>query len=109
MRRTFVESSNFTATLKKLGVTDLLLRIQKAILDNPEVGDVVKDSGGVRKFRVAKDGSGKSGGFRVFYLDLPVLKITHLLVLLDKRDKENISSADKNEMKVQSKKLKERR
>lgn len=109
MKRIFVESSGFTARLKKLGGSELLLKIQKMILENPDVGDLVEGSGGIRKFRVSRDGSGKSGGYRVFYLDLPSLKMTHLLVLLDKREKENISPADKNEMKIQSKKLKERR
>lgn len=109
MKRTFVESSVFTAKLKKLGGPELLLKIQKIILDNSEVGDLVEGSGGVRKFRVSKDGAGKSGGYRVFYLDLPAKKVTHLLVLLDKKEKENISTADKNEMKIESKKLKDRR
>lgn len=109
MRRTFVESSGFTAKLKKLGAVGLLQKIQKAILDNPDVGDLVEGSGGVRKFRMVKDGGGKSGGYRVFYLDLPVLHITHLLAILAKNEKENISTEEKNEMKTEAKKLKARR
>lgn len=109
MRRTFVESSGFTAKFKKLGTAGLLQRIQKAILDNPEVGDLVEGSGGVRKFRVAKENGGKSGGYRVFYLDLPVLHITHLLAILSKTEKENISTEEKNDMKTQAKRLKARR
>src|SRR6185312_7255957 len=106
MKRTFVEASGFTAKLRKLGAHDLLMRIQKAILEDPEIGDVVKGSGGVRKFRISREGSGKSGGFRVFYLDLPKLEITHLLALLSKNEKENITTSEKNEMKEETKKLK---
>ena len=109
MKRTFVEATGFTAKLKKLGAPELLHKIQKAILDNPEVGDVVEGSGGVKKFRVAKEGSGKSGGFRVFYLDIPSRQVTHLLAILAKNEKENISSEEKNEMKIEAKKLKARR
>lgn len=109
MKRTFVESSAFTSKLRKLNAGDLLRVIQKAILDDPEVGAIVKGSGGVRKFRVAKEGVGKSGGYRVFYLDLPQLGVTHLLALLSKNEKENISPADKNEMKNETKILKGRK
>lgn len=109
MKRKFVEASGFTSKLKKLEITDLLLKIQKTILENPEVGNLVEGSGGVRKFRVSRDGGGKSGGFRVFYLDLPVLEVTHLLVLLSKNEEENISQSDKNEMKAETKKLKGRK
>lgn len=58
---------------------------------------------------MAKDGGGKSGGYRVFYLDLPALHITHLLVILAKDEKENISTEEKNDMKTEAKKLKARR
>jgi mRNA-degrading endonuclease RelE of RelBE toxin-antitoxin system len=34
---------------------------------NPEAGDVIPESGGVRKFRWAAKGKGKSGGARVIY------------------------------------------
>lgn len=37
------------------------------IADNHEAGDVVAQSGGVRKVRWARDGAGKSGGVRVIY------------------------------------------
>ena len=34
---------------------------------NPEIGNVVSESGGVRKFRWAAKSKGKSGGVRVIY------------------------------------------
>ena len=37
------------------------------IAANPDVGDVVASSGGVRKVRWSRAGSGKSGGVRVIY------------------------------------------
>ncbi|MCX7977889.1 MAG: hypothetical protein N2578_02685 [Bdellovibrionaceae bacterium] len=49
--------------------------IENAILDNPEIGDVVPGTSGVRKFRMADEsrGKGKRGGIRVLFLDLPHL------------------------------------
>lgn len=37
------------------------------IAEHPEKGDVVQGSGGVRKVRWSRAGSGKSGGVRVIY------------------------------------------
>lgn len=39
------------------------------ITSNPSAGDVVKGSGGVRKVRWSRSGSGKSGGVRVIYFN----------------------------------------
>jgi hypothetical protein len=39
------------------------------ISDNPLVGDVIKDSGGLRKVRWARQGMGKSSGARVIYFN----------------------------------------
>ncbi|MCR4299420.1 MAG: type II toxin-antitoxin system RelE/ParE family toxin [Gallionella sp.] len=39
------------------------------ISKNPNVGDVVRGSGGVRKVRWSRQGSGKSGGVRVIYFN----------------------------------------
>jgi hypothetical protein len=37
------------------------------LLQNPEEGQLVRGSGGVRKLRWARPGSGKRGGLRVIY------------------------------------------
>jgi hypothetical protein len=37
------------------------------IAANPEAGDVIPETGGVRKVRWARSGTGKSGGARVIY------------------------------------------
>lgn len=39
------------------------------IAENPNAGDVVRGSGGVRKVRWSRSGSGKSGGVRVIYFN----------------------------------------
>jgi hypothetical protein len=38
------------------------------IAANPETGDVIPDSGGIRKVRWSRPGTGKRGGVRVIYL-----------------------------------------
>ncbi|SDH89318.1 transcriptional regulator [Nitrosomonas sp. Nm132] len=36
---------------------------------NPDIGDVVKSSGGMRKVRWSRSGSGKSSGVRIIYFN----------------------------------------
>ena len=67
MIRTFVESDSFRNSLRSYGDFDLLLKIQNILLENIEGGDVVEGTGGVRKVRIPKPSSGKSGGYRVFF------------------------------------------
>ena len=72
MKRVFVEAEDFQETLDGLGEAHLLQTLQSEILKNPEVGVLVQGTSGIRKFRVGAKGKGKSGGIRVFYLDVPL-------------------------------------
>ena len=63
----FIETSLFTKLLPDyLGEEDYR-GLQYHLLQQPESGDIVRGSGGVRKVRWAADGKGKSGGVRVIY------------------------------------------
>lgn len=103
IERKFVESSQFRKQIDEIGI-DNLRAIQLEILKDPAKGDIIEGTGGVRKIRVAKKGSGKSGGFRVLYLDLPKRGICHLLLVFSKGEKINISAVEK----IQIKKIVER-
>ncbi len=106
--RVFIELSIFRIKVDTLGGVELLKAIQTEILKDPTKGDIISGAGGVRKIRVAKPKSGKSGGYRVFYLDLPELGQTYLMTLLDKRDSENISDEEKALLRAFAKKIKVR-
>jgi hypothetical protein len=66
---------------------------------NPEAGEVIPESGGVRKIRWALQGRGKRGGARVIYYyhneRLPVF----LLSAYAKNQKAALSKAERNAMK----------
>jgi len=96
VKRTFVYSLAFEKFSKDRET--LQLEIEKEILKNPEVGDVVQGTGGVRKFRLSDPhrGKGKRGGLRIFYLDLSNVQRTHVLWLLEKGEKEDLSTIEKN-------------
>lgn len=57
---------------------------------NPEAGEVVPGSGGVRKIRWSRAGSGKRGGVRVIYFNRLSAGEIWLLVLYAKSKAENI-------------------
>jgi len=64
---TFVESPLFTKQVHDY-LTDTEYSVfQEYLAANPEFGDVVRGSGGVRKVRWSRRGTGKSGGVRVLY------------------------------------------
>ncbi len=60
------------------------------IAANPEAGDVVPASGGVRKVRWASHGSGKRGGVRVIYFNRPRRDEIWLLTLYAKSARDNL-------------------
>jgi len=43
------------------------LALQEHLCEQPDAGDLIRGSGGVRKLRWSRQGSGKSGGVRVCY------------------------------------------
>ena len=67
MRYEFIESPIFTALLSDYLTDEDYAALQNYLCEHPEAGDVVRGSGGVRKVRWRRAGSGKSGGVRVCY------------------------------------------
>lgn len=67
MRYEFIESSLFSASVYDYLTDEEYQHLQEYLSDNPEKGDIVPGSGGVRKVRWARAGAGKSGGVRVCY------------------------------------------
>ena len=73
-------------------------RLVEFVAANPEAGDLMPETGGVRKLRWALAGRGKRGGARVIYFfhdeRLPVF----LLAMYGKSEKANLSKAEQNMM-----------
>ena len=64
---------------------------QKEMLRQPDRGNVIPQSGGLRKIRMRLAGRGKSGGARVIYLHLPKYDTIVLFYLYTKAQRENLS------------------
>ena len=67
---------------------------------NPEAGDVIPESGGVRKLRWAAKGKGKSGGVRVIYYFHNEAFPVFLLTVYAKNQKANLTKAERNDLKA---------
>ena len=88
----FVESKVFSKQVGELSA-EILTNIQSDLVLNPERGDIVKGTHGVRKARVANLGSsrGKSGSYRYLYLYLEHAGRIHLLYLFSKGEQADLS------------------
>ena len=64
---TFVESPLFTKQVHDYLTDTEYGGFQEYLAANSDMGDVVRGSGGVRKIRWSRRGTGKSGGVRVLY------------------------------------------
>lgn len=65
------------------------------IAGNPEAGDVIPETGGIRKVRWGREGSGKRGGVRVIYLFHDPERPLYLLTVYAKARKEDLSADEK--------------
>jgi hypothetical protein len=64
---TFVETKLFTKLVQQYLTDDQYATLQQSLIVNPEAGDVIPGSSGVRKLRWGVGGRGKRGGVRVIY------------------------------------------
>ena len=69
------------------------------IAANPEVGDVIPETGGVRKVRWARSGTGKSGGARVIYFYHDPGRPLYLLMVYAKARQEDMSPTEKKQVR----------
>jgi len=65
------------------------------IARNPEEGDLIPETGGVRKIRWTRPGSGKRGGARVIYFYHSGDRPLYLLMVYVKARQENLTADEK--------------
>ena len=96
---TVIETPSFLRDAKKVLGDAEREELINYLAYNPKAGVVIKGTGGVRKIRWAGEDAGKSGGLRIIYFfqsgEVPLF----LLNVFAKNEKENISQADRNELK----------
>jgi mRNA-degrading endonuclease RelE of RelBE toxin-antitoxin system len=63
----FIETRQFSRLVEEYLSDDDYAKLQRELMRDPELGTVIRGSGGVRKLRWAAPGRGKRGGYRVIY------------------------------------------
>lgn len=63
----FQETPVFTKLIKELMDDELYRKLQNVLIEQPDIGDVIEGTGGLRKVRWRLPGTGKRGGIRVIY------------------------------------------
>ena len=100
MTRTFIQTDEFIKNWERLGLTDDdLRRLELEIMKNPQVGPVIQGTGKLRKMRFAFEYKGKSGSSRVCYVDFLIHETVYLITVYPKNEKDNLSKAERNEIK----------
>lgn len=101
MTREFVILPEFQRKWEECGFDDNdLAELQYQLCLNPEIGNMMEGTGGLRKVRFAFKGRGKSGSVRVVYVDFGSYKKIYLITAFTKSEKSNLTSAEKNEIKI---------
>ncbi len=86
----FIETRIFSKEICSLLPDGQYRLLQKQLLMRPDIGDVIKGSGGLRKIRCSGISIGKRGGLRIiYYLDSP--ERIYLLFVYRKNAQEDLT------------------
>ncbi len=96
---TVVETARFLKDAKLLMSDSERDELVVFVGANPEVGEIIPETRGVRKIRWALAGRGKRGGARVIYYYHNERRPLFLLAAYGKNEKANLSKAERNAMK----------
>ena len=86
----FIESDVFDRVRGRYLDDDEYGELQQFMMQNPEAGAIARGSGGVRKLRWRREGTGKRGGLRVIYFVRYQPNEFWMLTLYAKTKQENV-------------------
>jgi len=104
---TVVEIASFSRNAAKLWTDIERSDFVQYIAGNPDAGDVIPDTGGLRKIRWGRQGSGKRGGVRVIYYYYNLSIPLYLLSVYAKAGKEDIDADEKKVLTAIASELKQ--
>ena len=91
----FIETPLFTKQITALMDDDSYAEFQRELAANPEAGDTIVGTGGLRKIRIAAKGRGKRGGARVIYYYFISESRIAMLFAYPKNEHDDLTSAQK--------------
>ncbi|CDG16312.1 toxin HigB-2 [Xenorhabdus doucetiae] len=91
----FIETKLFTDDVVQLLTDDEYREFQEFLAIRPEFGQVIPDTGGLRKIRWASYRTGKRGGVRIIYYYKLSDSQIRLLLIYKKGIKDNLTEKEK--------------
>jgi mRNA-degrading endonuclease RelE of RelBE toxin-antitoxin system len=93
----FIEATPFTALVKEYLSDDGYRRLQDALSENPQAGEVIPGTGGFRKVRWPDErrGKGKRGGLRIIYFHFAEDDQIWMLTVFDKDEAADLTPEQK--------------
>ena len=93
--QTVAETPLFIAQAARLWSDEERMEVIDFLAANPEAGDVIQGTGGIRKVRVAASGRGKQGGARVIYYYHSAAVPLYALAVYAKNEKSDLTADEK--------------
>lgn len=87
----FLETPVFTRQIKELVDDEDYRQLQLRLVANPDSGDLIPRSGGLRKIRLGVPGRGKRGGARVIYYWVTARSQIYMLLAYAKNVQEDLT------------------
>ena len=87
-----VETPVFTRRVLKLLTDDDYRLLQHELVARPDVRNIIRGSGGLRKVRWAATGRGKRGGVRVIYYWAVDREIILMLLIYGKNEQDDLTA-----------------
>jgi hypothetical protein len=97
---TVVETPTFIRRAERLLSDDERGDLIDFLAFNPTAGDLIPDTGGIRKVRYAARGKGKRGGVRVIYYLLDEDFPLYALLIYGKDEQDNLTSDQKKAVRA---------
>ncbi len=87
-----IETSIFTRQVQSLLTDDEYRQLQTALINRPDMGDIIPGSSGIRKVRWALAGRGKRGGVRTIYYWSVRKDQILMLLMYAKNEQDNLTN-----------------
>lgn len=95
----FIETAIFTKYLRDYLEDDEYRELQNFLMEQPNFGDVIQGTGGLRKLRWSLGSRGKRGGIRVIYCWQVARDQIYLFTLYAKNEVLDLSNDEKKVLK----------
>ena len=102
MKTVFFETPLFTRVVGDYLTDDSYRRLQYALMQNPEQGDLIPGTGGFRKIRWedTRRGKGKRGGLRIIYYCFTSVHQIWFFTIYGKNEATDLTTDEKRALKM---------